>query len=285
MTQRVEIIPDSTGPLPPPPTPAPSTTIPAKFNGDVGKLSASYTELEAELSRIKGGKGLEAGDASKGVTPQGLDVPSPNASPTPGADGKGADPKADGSNPNDAAKKVVTDAGLDVSTYEAQFNATGDVAPDARKEIAEKLKGILGDSAETLVNQYIDGQKAAAVNNQSAIKDSAGGAEAYGVMVNWASTNLKPDEIAAFNTQVNSGNVTVAQFAVEALSSRFAKANGGREPRQYKGNPLPPGGGGATGFNSTAEMTAAMRDPRYKSDEAYRNSVASRIRASNANKK
>ncbi|MDQ2651568.1 MAG: hypothetical protein M3Z20_00875 [Chloroflexota bacterium] len=41
--------------------------------------------------------------------------------------------------------------------------------------------------------------------------------------------------------------------------------------------PQPPPAPQPAAFRSTAELTAAMRDPRYKNDPAYRDEVAQRL--------
>lgn len=231
----------------------------------------AYKSLQAEYTKLKQGKGLEgAPDPVAEKKADDLTVPDKAAEEKAAADKKAAEDKKAA----DAAKT----AGVDLTPYQSEFTSTGDVSVESRDKIAKGLEALLGPDARTIVDQYIDGRKTSSANDASLIKDAAGGAEAYTTMVNWAASSLDKDEIAHFNTQVNSGNRAAATFAVEALRSRFEQANG-RPPRLFKGTFTPPGN--VTAFASAAEMTAAMKDPKYKTDPAYRASVARRLAVSN----
>ena len=238
----------------------------------------SYKELQAELTRLKQGKGLEGVDpaitAAAAAKPQGLGIEGPDevaAAAAEAADKATAD--------TDAAKKVAETSGFDLTTYSATFDSTGDVPVEDRAKIIAGLKGVLGANAEQIVNNYIDGQKDRTANNTSLVREAAGGDEAYTNMVTWAASKLSKAEIAVYNQQVNSGNVTAATFAVEGLRSKFERENG-RPPEKFGANSFPVGGQGGTGYASAAEMNADMRDPKYKVDQAFRDSVRNRIKLS-----
>jgi ATP-dependent Lon protease len=81
------------------------------------------------------------------------------------------------------------------------------------------------------------------------------------------------DEINAFNTSVNSGDLEQAKLSVKGLMAQYTTVEG-NEPRLVKGTST---GDAATVFRSTAELTAAMKDPRYKSDPAYRQDVIEKL--------
>lgn len=231
-------------------------------------LAKSYKELQAELTRVKQGKGLPSGDAAKG-TQQAPAQAAANGNSIPDS----AD--AEGDAENDAAKKAVEAAGLDVSSYQTEFESTGDVSPENRAKIAEGLKAILGENARTVVDQYIDGRKTTVVNDAAMIRNAAGGDEAYSTMVTWASTALKPEEVASYNRTVNSGDRHAALLAVEGLRRRFESING-KEPALFKGGSVP-NGGGLTAYRSAAEWKADMKSDKYKTDAHFREQVKARL--------
>jgi len=233
---------------------------------------AQYKTLQAEFTRLKQGSTPAtpvAPGADPATKPTGIPVVDPAA---PVVEPKTGDAPA--TPEPDAASKVVDASGFNVAPFSAEFDATGDVAPASREAIAKGLEKVLGPQAREVVDNYIDGQKTRAAANTAQLHGAAGGVDGYNTMVQWAATALPPVEQAAYNAQVNSGNLHTAMFAVEALRSRFAKANGA-EPVRFKGTF--PGADNGDVFRSTAEMQVAMRDPKYKTDPAYRDSVKAKL--------
>lgn len=155
---------------------------------------------------------------------------------------------------------------------------------DASAEFAEK--GELSDATFTaleavglskdMVTDYIEGQKAIVANLQSAaFGPFEGSKENYDAAVAWAQENLSDEELAAIDVQVTSRNPGIVKQGAAALAAQFA-ANSDITPNttvQGNGNTPPTG----SAFKSSAEMQAAMRDPRYKNDNAYRLEVAQKI--------
>ena len=151
-------------------------------------------------------------------------------------------------------------------------------------EIAEDLKerGVDFDAMSqefaelgglTMVDQFIDGQVAVAGQMQQEAFSQVGGQQAYEDMTSWASDNLPEASIDAFNDAVNSGNIETANLAIQGLQARYRSVNG-NEPSLIMGETKSVTGGV---FDSAAQLTAAMRDPRYSSDSAYRQQVASKL--------
>jgi hypothetical protein len=168
-----------------------------------------------------------------------------------------------------AAQAAVTNAGLDWDALNAEYAENGRLS-DATYASLEKA-GIPRSEVDT----YIAGKQAQADAYDNAVFAAAGGADNYKALIEWAANNLSKDEKVAFNEAVTSGKAAVAALAVEGLAARFA-AKRGTPP----GNLLN-GGGSAKGvqpFKSQFEVTQAMRDPRYKTDPAYRQEVLDRLR-------
>ena len=108
------------------------------------------------------------------------------------------------------------------------------------------------------------------------LQDMVGGAEAYQSMVKWASSNLSKQEVQMYDSVMEIGDPAAVYFAVQALSSKYGDATG------TDGKVLTGGKSSeqSTGFRSQQELIAAMSDPRYESDPAYRQDVISRLEQS-----
>ena len=105
------------------------------------------------------------------------------------------------------------------------------------------------------------------------LMDMVGGDKAYKSMIDWAGQNFSKEEIEMYDGVMGSGNPDAIYYAVQALQARYNDAVGS------DGELLT--GRGAQGtddsFKSQAELVAAMSDPRYDRDPAYRNDVMRRL--------
>tara|TARA_R100001463_G_scaffold81612_2_gene136159 strand:- start:1416 stop:2099 length:684 start_codon:yes stop_codon:yes gene_type:complete len=111
------------------------------------------------------------------------------------------------------------------------------------------------------------------------LHEMVGGQEMYQEMVSWAADNMSEQEIQMYDYVMDLNNPWAAFFAVKALQNTYENANG-RDGQLLTGR-------GATEvadvFRSQAEVVAAMGDPRYESDPAYRNDVFQKLDRSNLN--
>ena len=181
-----------------------------------------------------------------------------------------ATPAADTTATPDAAADALSKEGLDMSSFSKEFDSTGALSEESYAKLAA------AGFDKNLVDNYIEGQRARANMYEVSLKDSVGGAEAYANMVEWAKASMTPAEIDAYNSSLAT-SAESAKLAVAGLKSRYESANG-REPKLLQGNSS---GAGGDEFQSRAEMTTAMKDPRYKTDPAYRQSVINRLGRSN----
>jgi len=218
--------------------------LPEKFNS-VEDLAKSYAELEKKL----GGQSQE--------TKEEVD---PVAKATPKSD-----------NNLEIAEKAVTNAGLDMSSLQAEYAEKGEL--DTKSYEALEKAGI----SKEYVDSYIAGQEAIAKTQADEIKSTVGGDETYQEMVDWASKNMTEGEKTAYNKAVNSGDMDTVKLAVNALKSQFERANG-VEPKLVEGKAQP---SQEQGFLSWAQVTEAMADPRYAKDTAYQNEVKNKLANSN----
>jgi hypothetical protein len=127
--------------------------------------------------------------------------------------------------------------------------------------------------SQDLVNSWVAGQEALANNYQNSIYESVGGEQAYGEMISWAADNLSPQETAAYDRAVGSGDLDMVKLAVSGLRNQYQTAEGA-DPSLIGGQSTTSTGGN---YSSWAEVTTAMRDSRYESDPAYRQQVSAKL--------
>lgn len=156
-----------------------------------------------------------------------------------------------------------------LASFSQEFFTTGKLSDESYKS----LEGM--GYPKAIVDQFIAGQQAVIAREEQAVYDSVGGKETYASMTQWASQNLGKEEIDAYNAAIGSGNPAQVQFAVKGLQARYASNN--REPSLMSGG----GKAAPSGFRSVAEVVAAMSDPKYKVDPAYRAEVERKIANSN----
>ncbi len=165
----------------------------------------------------------------------------------------------------------LEERGVDFDALSEEFMEHGGLTEDSYEALLEA--GI----PRTMVDQFIDGQNAVAQQLQYQAFEQVGGQEAYAEMTSWATDNLPEASIDAFNNAINSGNIETANLAIQGLQAQYRSVNGS-EPTLVMGETNTVSGGV---FNSAAQLTAAMRDPRYSTDSAYRQTVASKLARSN----
>jgi hypothetical protein len=106
---------------------------------------------------------------------------------------------------------------------------------------------------------------------------SVGGKEQYNSILEWAGKSLSEKEIGVFNSALEHGTVDESLFVIKSLNAQYQMANGSM-PNLMQGST---GGSGSEAFNSLAQMSEAMRDPKYGTDPAYREEVTRKLEASN----
>lgn len=138
-------------------------------------------------------------------------------------------------------------------------------------------------SSQDLVNAYLEIQ----ANNPQAptqgvelseaqvnsVQNACGGEANYNAVVDWAASNLTNEAIDAFDSVVDSGNPMAISIAFKGLQNEYNEANG------YEGRMLQGRAASSAGerFRSQAELVSAMGDPRYDTDEAYRDDVLRKL--------
>lgn len=170
------------------------------------------------------------------------------------------------------ADKALADAGLNLQDFSAEFAKNGSLSDESY----EKLQKAGFD--RNLVDQYIEGQRALASQYETSIMQEVGGSDKYTEIVTWAKANMSPAEIEAYNAAVSSGNKEQAKLAVLGLNAKYLQ-NVGSDPQRLIGGQG--SGASADTFESMAQVTAAMKDPQYKNDPAFRAKVQAKLARSN----
>ena len=107
----------------------------------------------------------------------------------------------------------------------------------------------------------------------SDIQNFVGGEEQYNGLVSWAAENMTENFVQAFDNLINVGDPDMVKLAVVGLQAAFQEANG-YEGRMLSGKPAQTQ---QDVFRSQAEVVAAMNDPRYDRDPAYRQDVFAKL--------
>ena len=138
-------------------------------------------------------------------------------------------------------------------------------------------------SSTDLVNAYLEIQaKNPQASTQSvemseaqvnSVQNAAGGEANYKRVIEWAASNLPDAQVDAFDSVVDSGNPAAIGIAFQGLQRQYDETNG-YEGRMLQGKPASSAG---ETFRSQAELVSAMGDPRYDTDEAYRDDVLRKL--------
>lgn len=161
--------------------------------------------------------------------------------------------------------ELLDSKGLDFDVFQQEYLETGGLSEEAYQALEES--GL----SRSMVDTWIDGQDALAGQLTSEIHNIAGGQDTYTDMMEWASNNLPESEIDAYNATMDRMNPDEIRLAVQGLNARYRSE---AEPNLIQGSTGAVSGGK---FDSNAELTEAMRDPRYAKDPAYRQEVANKL--------
>ena len=218
----------------------------------VEDLAASYKELEGKLGQVS-----EEDQATEETEEQTQEEGEFNAEEYYG----------------DGLASVLEEVGIDAQDITQRFTDTGEISEDDYSKLGE------AGFSKQVVDTYLDGLRGMGEGDEiptqqiQNIKDSVGGDQAYEQMADWCQQNLSEQEIKAFDKITETADAPVIQLAVEGLYTRYQNAMG-VEPDLVTGRPA---ASGPNPYRSTAEVQAAMSDPRYGKDVTYTENVYSRL--------
>jgi len=171
------------------------------------------------------------------------------------------------------AEPSILDRIWDESTKQEEFS------PELTEEISKM-------SSTDLANMYLDYRQSVEEGSPQTrdfteqevgeLKGIVGGDQQYSQMLEWAQGNLNKQEIDMFDQVMQNGDPLAAFFAVRSLGYAYQNAIGydgnmiqGKAPKQNTDQ-----------FRSQQEVIAAMGDPRYENDPAYRRDIMDKLERS-----
>lgn len=170
-----------------------------------------------------------------------------------------------------AAEEATKKAGLDLNTVSAEWHTNGGLT----EETYTKLDA--AGYPREMVDIYIEGL----TNRSNAVVSQAhalvGGEAQYGEMIEWAIDNLSPADQEAFDAAINSNNPSKAMLAIKGLKADWSAAvaaEASNEPEvQLNGKAAP----AANVYQSLDDYMEDLNDPRYDTNETFRNQVAVKL--------
>ena len=221
-------------------------------------LEKAYVELQKKL----GGEGDEAGEST----------------------GKSEDSSDDGE-----TSEETEEAKEDSPVTTLMSDATTEFYDNDGTLSEETLEKFSEMSSKDLVSAYLEMQKNApqpeatteaedlTESQVASIRSSVGGEQEYNNIVGWASENMPQADVDSFDELVGSGNVGAIKLAVAGMKAQYENANG-YEGKMLSGKPPTTS---KDVFRSQQEVVAAMSDPRYDRDPAYRQDLIEKLDRSN----
>jgi len=162
--------------------------------------------------------------------------------------------------------EVLGANGIDFDVLQQEYQELGGLSEDAYEALAE------AGFPEAVVDQWIAGQEAISQQVQSEMHSLVGGTEQYQELVGWAADALPEAEIDAFNATMETQDPDMIRLTIQGLNARYRSE---AAPNLIQGSTGAVSTGGK--FESNAELTTAMSDPRYAKDPAYRQAVADKL--------
>jgi hypothetical protein len=228
----------------------------------VQDLEKAYKELQAKLSR------------GESVAPE----PEDNGD----ADEGEAEPEDKEDESAGNAREIYGDliggkleeAQINFQDMNVRWQQTGTLEAEDYEQLAEA--GFNRDMVDAYLSglQYKQTQDTAlSVKEVTSIKESLGGEAEYSKMIEWAASNLSADEVEGFNQIINTQPMASVKMAITGLHARYSAVEG-REPKLIGGRAPK---GSTDKFESTAQLVAAMSDPKYSTDPAYQRKVQEKL--------
>tara|TARA_B100001250_G_scaffold74865_2_gene61195 strand:- start:2841 stop:3632 length:792 start_codon:yes stop_codon:yes gene_type:complete len=179
--------------------------------------------------------------------------------------------KEPSSSPQNASINEVSEAlgkqGIDFNKYAYEYAQNGTISDQSYGELEQQ--GLSQDVVDT----WIAGQQAIADQTVAQAHEAVGGLDEYNSLLEWAGNALPEKEIDAFNRAIENPNVDDVVFTIKSLHARRMMEDG-QAPTLLQGDT---GGTKVGSFQSVAQLTKAMNDPRYQKDPAYRDEVTSKL--------
>lgn len=146
------------------------------------------------------------------------------------------------------------------------FNEHGEMTEEQYKQFAAN-----GISRE-YVDRYVSGIKAQANAETATLLGTIGGQGNFDQMSEWMGESLPEAEVSAYNNVIDKGTNDEVAVLLRGMYARYKAATGaGHTTVQGTVSSTP------SGYRSRGEVMAAMSDPKYGTDEAFRADVSRKL--------
>lgn len=162
--------------------------------------------------------------------------------------------------------KVTED---DMAKYSEEVASKGDLSPETLAEL--ESKGIPSDMARA----HVMTMKAHLASQRNEVLSVVGGEDSFKVISEWAVQNLDASQRLAFNEAAKQGNVGVLKTMLVGIKAQYEAVMGTQGGTLLRGSSP----SAEAPFASRQEMIDAINNPKYRTDEAYRQRVAKRLAA------
>lgn len=167
-------------------------------------------------------------------------------------------------------KTALTKSGIDFDALAAEYDKDGALSADSLAALEK------AGYPKAVVDAYLAGLDALADRYVQEVKNLAGGEENYARLIQFIGSQPQ-NVIDGFNAAIQTGNIAQIQLALAGVQAQMTAAYGTSNPSVMAGAQ---GAGTPTGYQTTAEMTKDMSDPRYQTDPAFTQEVYRKIQYS-----
>lgn len=171
---------------------------------------------------------------------------------------------------DETIKKELTAKGLDFDALADEYDKTGSLSADSLAALEK------AGYPKQMVDAYLAGLDAMADRFVGEVVKMAGGEDSYKALAQYLQTQPK-NVIDGFNAALQSGSMAQIQLAIGGIQAAMTKQYGTANPSVMAGQQ---GRGAAQGYQTTAEMTKDMSDPRYQTDLAFTQEVYRKLQNS-----
>jgi hypothetical protein len=259
--------------------------IPANYKsaGDwfdsLKEAQAQYTQARQEISSLKqhyNEKGVENPNYVPPEQQQQEAVNSPEVADTPRTNEELR------LNLSQKEEEVIADTVTEElwDQWRQELVVSGDISPETQAEI-KKTTGF----NETMINDYINGQKAQMREAYQKSGDLVGGTDRLNKIFKWAEDSLSVEEQANINIGLSGPTYEVTLKGLEAMYNSNSVANAKAEEPQSAPNTesVSASDTGFVSYTTKREFMADRNNPRFKLEPAFREAVEQRMLLTNFN--
>ena len=174
------------------------------------------------------------------------------------------------------AGKYANAQELEKAYLELQSKMGNDQEEEVEEEVEEDPEAEYEEESEEVEEEEAAEEYEITDEDIEALQNVVGGSEQYEQIIDWAKDNLNEQEISMYDHVMESNDPIAMFFAIRALGNSYENAVGtDGELLTGTASSNPP-----DVFRSQAEVMAAMSDPRYDADPAYRQDVFDKLERS-----